>query len=205
MPRDTEEILTDNGAEFRGEVLRSLVLHGVSIRNTAPHMSQSNGLVENANRVIKTALQQTNEKAEEEEEEAAEEEIEEGDHLQYTEGEETPEEEESEAKSDDLDYRESEDAESEEASSDREESEEEEGGSGESSGPDELSREERKAVAQRKRATAEGKRPIEEAGGPPPQLLQGDPTLNPKTATRRGREKWGRHGRGIGKAVPPKK
>ncbi|GBG60085.1 hypothetical protein CBR_g416 [Chara braunii] len=56
MHQDTEEILTDNGAEFRGEVLRNLVLHGVSIRNTAPHMSQSNGMVENANRVIKTAL-----------------------------------------------------------------------------------------------------------------------------------------------------
>ncbi|GBG59330.1 hypothetical protein CBR_g32342 [Chara braunii] len=56
MHQDTEEILTDNGAEFRGEVLRNLVLHGVAIRNTAPHMSQSKGLVENANRVIKTAL-----------------------------------------------------------------------------------------------------------------------------------------------------
>ncbi|GBG61889.1 hypothetical protein CBR_g23839 [Chara braunii] len=54
--QDTEEILTDNGAKFRGEVLRNLVLHGVSMRNTAPHMWQSNGLVENANRVIKTAL-----------------------------------------------------------------------------------------------------------------------------------------------------
>ncbi|GBG82865.1 hypothetical protein CBR_g36391 [Chara braunii] len=52
----TEEILTDNGAKFRGEVLKNLVLHGVSIRNTAPHMLQSNGMVENANRVIKTAL-----------------------------------------------------------------------------------------------------------------------------------------------------
>ncbi|GBG74960.1 hypothetical protein CBR_g19474 [Chara braunii] len=29
MQQDTEEILTDNGAEFRGEVLRNLVLHGV--------------------------------------------------------------------------------------------------------------------------------------------------------------------------------
>ncbi|GBG82135.1 hypothetical protein CBR_g34416 [Chara braunii] len=57
MHQDTEEILTDNGAEFRGEVLRNLVLHGVAIRNTASHMSQSNGLVENANWVIKTALQ----------------------------------------------------------------------------------------------------------------------------------------------------
>ncbi|GBG78562.1 hypothetical protein CBR_g27786 [Chara braunii] len=56
MHQDTEEILTDNGAKFRVEVLRNQVLHGVSIRNTAPHISQSNGLVENANRVIKTAL-----------------------------------------------------------------------------------------------------------------------------------------------------
>ncbi|GBG68536.1 hypothetical protein CBR_g3080 [Chara braunii] len=56
MHQDTEEILTDNGAEFRGEVLRNLVLHDVAIQNTAPHMSHSNGLVENANRVIKTAL-----------------------------------------------------------------------------------------------------------------------------------------------------
>ncbi|GBG80991.1 hypothetical protein CBR_g31547 [Chara braunii] len=56
MDQDTEEILTDNKAEFRGEVMRNLVVHGVSIRNTAPHMSQSNGLVEKANRVIKTAL-----------------------------------------------------------------------------------------------------------------------------------------------------
>ncbi|GBG81120.1 hypothetical protein CBR_g31796 [Chara braunii] len=58
MHQDTEEILTDNGAEFRGEVERNLVVHGVAIRHTAPHMSQSNGLVENANRVIKTALRQ---------------------------------------------------------------------------------------------------------------------------------------------------
>ncbi len=56
MHQDTKEILTDNRAEFRGEVLRSLVLHGASIRNTAPHMLQSNGRVENANRVIKTVL-----------------------------------------------------------------------------------------------------------------------------------------------------
>ncbi|GBG85815.1 hypothetical protein CBR_g40625 [Chara braunii] len=56
MHQDSEEIRTDNGAEFRGEVFRNLVLHGVSIHNTAPHMSQSKGLVENANRVIKTAL-----------------------------------------------------------------------------------------------------------------------------------------------------
>ncbi|GBG76860.1 hypothetical protein CBR_g23075 [Chara braunii] len=52
MHQDTEEILTDHGAEFRGEVLRNLVIHDVAIQNTAPHMSQSNGLVENANRLI---------------------------------------------------------------------------------------------------------------------------------------------------------
>ncbi|GBG77691.1 hypothetical protein CBR_g24137 [Chara braunii] len=56
MHQDTEQILTDNGAEFRGGVLKNLVIHGVAIRNTAPHMSQCNGLVENANRVIKTTL-----------------------------------------------------------------------------------------------------------------------------------------------------
>ncbi|GBG90826.1 hypothetical protein CBR_g51331 [Chara braunii] len=122
---------------------------------------------------------ETSEEVGEEEEGAVEEEIEENDHLRYTEGEETPEEEESEAESDDPDYQESEDAKSEEASSEREETEEEEAGSGESSGLDELSKEEREVVAQRKQAAAEGKRSIEESGGPSPQLLQGDPTLNP--------------------------
>ncbi|GBG58851.1 hypothetical protein CBR_g250 [Chara braunii] len=121
---------------------------------------------------------ETSEEAEEEEEEAVEEGIEEEDHLQYTEGEEMPEEEESEAESDDPDYHESENAESEEASLEREETEEEEARLGESSGSDELSREEREVVAQRKRAVVEGKQLIEELGGAPPQLLQGDPTLN---------------------------
>ncbi|GBG75579.1 hypothetical protein CBR_g20210 [Chara braunii] len=123
---------------------------------------------------------ETSEEAEEEEKEAVEEEIEEDDHLQYKEGEETPEEEESEAESDDPDYHDSKDVGSEEASSEWKETEEEEAGSGESSDPDKLSREERKVVPQRKRTAAEGKRPIEESRGPPPQLLQGDPTLNPK-------------------------
>ncbi|GBG82139.1 hypothetical protein CBR_g34420 [Chara braunii] len=36
MHQDKEEILMDNEAEFRGELLRTLVLHGVSIRNTSP-------------------------------------------------------------------------------------------------------------------------------------------------------------------------
>ncbi|GBG86162.1 hypothetical protein CBR_g41066 [Chara braunii] len=118
---------------------------------------------------------ETSEEAEEEEEES-----EEGGHLQYTEGETTPEEDGSGAESDDPDYWESEDAESEEASSDRVESGEEEAGSGGSSGPDELSRREREVVAQRVWAAAEGKRPIEESGGPPPQLLQDDPARNPE-------------------------
>ncbi|GBG62160.1 hypothetical protein CBR_g29359 [Chara braunii] len=116
---------------------------------------------------------ETNEEADEEEEES-----EEGDHLQYTEGGTTPEEEESGAKSGDPDYGESEDAESEGASSGRVESREKEGESGELSGPDELSREEREAVAQRVRAAAEGKRPIEGSDGPPP--MQDDPTHNPE-------------------------
>ncbi|GBG75584.1 hypothetical protein CBR_g20215 [Chara braunii] len=125
---------------------------------------------------------ETNEEAEEEEEEAAEEEIEKDDHLQYTdsEGEETPEDEKLEVESDDPDYHESEDAESEEACSERKETKEEEAGSVESSGPDELSREEREVVEQRKRTAAEGKRPIEELGGSPSQLLQGDQALNPE-------------------------
>ncbi|GBG83979.1 hypothetical protein CBR_g37851 [Chara braunii] len=90
---------------------------------------------------------ETNEEAEEEEEEAAEEEIEEDNHLQYTEGGETPREEESEVESDDPDYDESEDAKSEEANSERDETEEEEAGSCESSGSNELSREEKEVVA----------------------------------------------------------
>ncbi|GBG90230.1 hypothetical protein CBR_g50408 [Chara braunii] len=117
---------------------------------------------------------------EKEEEGATEEEISEVDHLQYTKGEETLEEEESEVGSDDPDYHESEDTESEEASSGREEYEEGEGGSGELSGPAELRREEKEVVAQRRRAATEGKWPIEESEGPPPQLLQGDPMLNPE-------------------------
>ncbi|GBG79601.1 hypothetical protein CBR_g29749 [Chara braunii] len=126
--------------------------------------------------IRRVPIRETSEEAEEEEEE----ETKESDHLQYTEEEETSEEEESGAESDGPDYQESKGVESEVASSGRVESEEEEGGSGESSGPSELSREEREAVAERKRAAAEGKRPIEESGGPPLQLLQGDPTLNPE-------------------------
>ncbi|GBG89834.1 hypothetical protein CBR_g49683 [Chara braunii] len=131
-------------------------------------------------RIRRVNVGETSEKAgeEEEEDEAAKEEIQKDDHLQYIEREEMLEEEESEAGSDDPDYHELEDAESEEASSRWEESEEGEGGLGELSGPAELSREENEAVAQRKRAEAEGRRPIEESKGSPPQLLQGDPTLS---------------------------
>ncbi|GBG89783.1 hypothetical protein CBR_g49634 [Chara braunii] len=97
--------------------------------------------------IRRVSVGETSKEAEKEEEEATEEENEEDDHLQYTEGEETPEEEELEAESEDPDYHKSEDTESEEASSEREETKEEEAGSGESSGPNELSKEEREAVA----------------------------------------------------------
>ncbi|GBG88201.1 hypothetical protein CBR_g46689 [Chara braunii] len=141
---------------------------------------------------------------EEEEEEAAEDEILEDDHLQYTEGKETPEEGESEAGSDDPDYHESEDAESEEASSGREESEEEEGGSGESSGPTELSKEEKEAVAQRRRAATEGKR-HRGIRGAATAIAAGRSDAQSRAATGGDREKWRRHCRGIGKPTPPKK
>ncbi|GBG70575.1 hypothetical protein CBR_g6702 [Chara braunii] len=109
--------------------------------------------------------------------------------IRHTPARETSEEEEEEDEEEvsaeeedqesDPDYQGSEDAESEEASSGQVESEKEEGGAGESSGLDELSREEREAVAQRRRAAAEEKRPIEESKGLP-QLLQDDPTRNPE-------------------------
>ncbi|GBG86640.1 hypothetical protein CBR_g41703 [Chara braunii] len=137
---------------------------------------------------------ETSEEAREEKEgeEAVVEEVQEDDHLQYSEGQETLEEEESKSGSDDPDYHGSEDVESVEADSGeedveskdsgsrREDSEEGKGGSGESSGPAELNKEEEEVVAQRRQDAAEGKRSIEESERPPSKLLQGDPMLNPE-------------------------
>ncbi|GBG73538.1 hypothetical protein CBR_g16881 [Chara braunii] len=134
--------------------------------------------------IRRVPIGETSEEVEEEEESEG------GGHLQYTEGDTTPEEEGSVDESDDPDYQESGDAESEEASSGEAEEEGESGGSG---GPNELSREEREAVVQRVWAATEGKRPIEESGAPPLQLLQGDLARNLEPPRGGRRKRWRRH------------
>ncbi|GBG58928.1 hypothetical protein CBR_g24280 [Chara braunii] len=56
MHLDVEEVHMDNGSEFQGEVERHLVRADVKIIYSPGHWPQANGLVENANRLIKTAL-----------------------------------------------------------------------------------------------------------------------------------------------------
>ncbi|GBG87853.1 hypothetical protein CBR_g46009 [Chara braunii] len=56
MHLDVEEIHMDNGSEFHGEVERHLVREDIRISYSPGHRPQANGLVENANRMIKTAL-----------------------------------------------------------------------------------------------------------------------------------------------------
>ncbi|GBG62742.1 hypothetical protein CBR_g31759 [Chara braunii] len=56
MHLDVEEVHMDNGSEFQGEVERHLVKADVKIIYSSGHWPQANGLVENTNRLIKTAL-----------------------------------------------------------------------------------------------------------------------------------------------------
>ncbi|GBG68042.1 hypothetical protein CBR_g1163 [Chara braunii] len=56
MHLDVEEVHMDNGLEFQGEVERNVVRADVKIIYSSGHWPQANGLVENANRLIKTAL-----------------------------------------------------------------------------------------------------------------------------------------------------
>ncbi|GBG65198.1 hypothetical protein CBR_g49990 [Chara braunii] len=56
MHLDVEEVHIDNGSEFQGEVERHLLRADVRIIYSPGHWPQANGLVENANRLIKTAL-----------------------------------------------------------------------------------------------------------------------------------------------------
>ncbi|GBG63465.1 hypothetical protein CBR_g38083 [Chara braunii] len=56
MDLEVEEVHMDNGSGFQGEVERHLVRADVKIIYSPGHWPQANGLVENANRLIKTAL-----------------------------------------------------------------------------------------------------------------------------------------------------
>ncbi|GBG74487.1 hypothetical protein CBR_g18897 [Chara braunii] len=56
MHLDVEEVHMDNGSEFQGELERHLVRADVKIIYSPGHWPQANGLVENATRLIKTAL-----------------------------------------------------------------------------------------------------------------------------------------------------
>ncbi|GBG67307.1 hypothetical protein CBR_g446 [Chara braunii] len=85
--------------------------------------------------------------------------------------EEESEEEESGTNQDDPDYTGSEEG----------ERESEEGGAQEPSVHPPRSRKEEEAEAQPRQETVEGKRPLEESEGQPPQLLLGDPLRNPET------------------------
>ncbi|GBG89000.1 hypothetical protein CBR_g48610 [Chara braunii] len=109
---------------------------------------------------------QTSEEVEEEEEEESEESAEE------------------EEQNDDPDYRESDDevlgeVGSGEDNEEQEDDSEEEATSTDSSEATELTGEEQEAEDQKRREKAEGKPPVEDLG-PPPQLLQGNPALNPE-------------------------